>query len=500
MFLRNNLILSIRIRFIAWYALILTVTFLLFSTVLYVYLQKSLSSYLDFILESKADGVAVSINTYWETEKMVAVHRKGISRKTLSKINNQNFLKIAGRWVEERSDDPDLVNIIIQIYKPNGEIIAYSKSAPIVNLPKDALDELKKGLDFSGNEKIEISEKSFQDFRFVAIPVKEDKSVAYIVQVASPLTFTYTTLNRVKLILFVTLPLTVIIASILAGKFLASITLKPLNSMIGTVRQITGSNLDTRVAVPDNMDEIRELAETFNDMLERINRSFAVQRQFIQDVSHELKTPFTVIRGEMEVALKRERSVSEYRDILESNLDEIKKISHILESLLALARFDSDAVTLNKEATDISVMIKDILSDIEILALQKSIEITVMSIVGDNIVNIDRERMRSVFYNIFDNAIKYSNENGKIEVDINRVEDEVIIKISDTGPGISEEDIPYIFERFYRADKARCSEGFGLGLSIAKSIVKAHGGYILVRSRIDEGATFIISLLVSQQA
>jgi heavy metal sensor kinase len=500
MFLKSNLIRSIRIRFIAWYSLILTVTFLLFSTVLYVYLQKSLNSYLDFILESKADGIAASINTYWETEKMIAVRRRGISRKTLSKINNENFLKITNRWVEERSDDPDLVNIIIQIYKPNGEIIAYSKSASIVNLPKDGLDELKKGREFYGDEKIEISEKTFQDFRFVAIPVKEEKSVAYIVQVASPLTFTYTTLNRVKLILFVMLPLTVIIASVLAGKFLASITLKPLNSMIGTVRQITGANLDTRVTVPENMDEIRELAETFNDMLERINRSFAIQRQFMQDVSHELKTPLTVIRGEMEVALKRERSIHEYRDILESNLDEIKKINRILESLLALARFDSDAESLHKEPADITVLIKEILTDIEILALQKNIEITVISETSDRSVNIDKERMRRVFYNIFDNAIKYSGENGKIEIDIERVNEEVFINISDTGPGISEEDIPYIFDRFYRADKARCSEGFGLGLSIAKSIVKAHGGNIEVKSRTGEGATFIISLPAGQQA
>lgn len=494
MFLKSDLTRSIRIRFIAWYALILTVTFLLFSTVLYLYLQKSLSSYLDFIIESKAEGVAASINTYWETEKMVAVHRKGISRKTLSKINNKNFLKIANRWVEERSNDPDLVSVIIQIYKPNGEIIAYSKSAPIVNLPKEALDESKKSNEYYGNEKIEVSEKTFQDFRFVTMPVKEGKSVAYIVQVASPLTFTYTTLNRVKLILFVTLPLTVIIASILAGLFLASITLKPLNNMIGTVRQITGANLDTRVEIPENMHEIRELAETFNDMLERINRSFAVQKQFMQDVSHELKTPLTVIRGEMEVALKRERSINEYRDILESSLDEIKKINRILESLLALARFDSDAVSLHKESTDITELIKEILNDIEILALQKNIEITVISEASDNIVNIDRERMRRVFYNIFDNAIKYSSEKGKINIDIERADGEVLINISDSGPGISEEDIPYIFDRFYRADKARCSEGFGLGLSIAKSIVKAHGGNIEVRSVSGVGSTFTIYL------
>ncbi len=494
MFLKSDLIRSIRIRFIAWYALILTVTFLLFSTVLYVYLQKSLGSYLDFILESKAEGVAASINTYWETEKMVAEHRIGISRKTLSKINNKNFLKIANRWVEERSNDPDLVSVIIQIYKPNGEIIAYSKSAPIVNLPGEALDESKKGHEYYGNEKIEVSEKTFQDFRFVTMPVKEGKSVAYIVQVASPLIFTYTTLNRVKLILFVTLPLTVIIASILAGMFLASITLKPLNNMIETVRQITGANLDTRVDIPENMHEIRELAETFNDMLERINRSFAVQKQFMQDVSHELKTPLTVIRGEMEVALKRERSINEYRDILESSLDEIKKINRILESLLALARFDSDAVSLHKESTDITELIKEILNDIEILALQKNIEITVITEASDNIVNIDRERMRRVFYNIFDNAIKYSSEKGKIEIDIGRVDGEVFINISDSGPGISEEDIPYIFDRFYRADKARCSEGFGLGLSIAKSIVKAHGGNIEVRSVSGAGSTFTIYL------
>jgi signal transduction histidine kinase len=229
-------------------------------------------------------------------------------------------------------------------------------------------------------------------------------------------------------------------------------------------------------------------------MLERINRSFAVQKQFMQDVSHELKTPLTVIRGEMEVALKRERSINEYRDILESSLDEIKKINRILESLLALARFDSDAVSLHKESTDVTEMIKEILNDIEILALQKNIEITIISEASDNIVNIDRERMRRVFYNIFDNAIKYSNEKGKIEVDVERIDSEVLININDSGPGISEEDIPHIFDRFYRADKARCSEGFGLGLSIAKSIVKAHNGNIEVRSVPGSGATFTISL------
>jgi signal transduction histidine kinase len=196
----------------------------------------------------------------------------------------------------------------------------------------------------------------------------------------------------------------------------------------------------------------------------------------------------------MEVALKRERSISEYRDILESSLDEIKKINRILESLLALARFDSDAVSLHKEPTDITGLIKEILSDIEILALQKNIEITVISETSEMTVNIDRERMRRVFYNIFDNAIKYSSEKGKIEIDIERIDGEVFISITDSGPGISEEDIPYIFDRFYRADKARCSEGFGLGLSIAKSIVKAHGGNIEVRSVAGSGATFTITL------
>jgi heavy metal sensor kinase len=494
MFLKNNLIRSIRIRFIAWYALILTVTFVLFSSVLYIYLEKSLRMYLDYVLDSKADGVAASINTYWETEKLMAAHRKGISKKTLSKINNENFLKIADRWVEERSDDPDLVNIVVQIYKPNGKLVTYSKSDPIIDLPSEAIPELLTGNNFSGEQKVKLSEKNLQDYRFMAKPVKEGKSVAYIVQVASPLTFIQTTLNRVLLLLFVSLPLTVVIAGFLAGKFLASITLKPLNNMIGTVKQITEANLDMRVDVPQNEDEIHELAETFNDMLSRINHSFIVQRQFIQDVSHELKTPLTVLRGEMEVALKRQRSLNEYKDILESNLDETKKISRILESLLTLARFDSDRLSLNMDPVNIVGLISDIQNDIEILAIQKNIQIAMASNESTMIINIDSERIRRALYNILDNAIKYTPENGRIDIDISKGSDSARIRISDSGSGISDEDIPYIFDRFYRADKARRSEGYGLGLSITKSIIRAHGGSIEVESPPGQGAAFTVIL------
>jgi two-component system, OmpR family, sensor kinase len=484
---------SIRVRFFFWYTLILAVTFSAFAFVLYFHVSRDLLGNLDDVLLTKAEGIAASINTYWETEKMDAL-KHGARKNVFSKINNLNFLKIAKRWVEERSSDPEIMDIIVQIYKPDGELIAYSPNAPAqLNISEKILHSLLSNKISYEDRHIPVSEETSLGLRVLQIPVFENSKVVYIVQVASPLSSIQDTLNGLKFILFILLPITVILAGVFAGEFLASITLKPLKNMINIARQITAENMSLRIEPPETKDEIRQLAETFNDMLEKIQQVLVSQRQFIQDVSHELRTPLTIMRGELEVALKRRRSSEEYTTILASNLEETKKIGKLLEDLLALARFDNSSAILTRAPCDITSLLRDILEDMEILALQKGI--TPEFICQEGIVlPLDRDKIIRAFINILDNAIKYTPENGRIVVEVLTERSWAIITIADTGIGIPEHDLPHIFDRFYQVDKSRSGVGFGLGLSIARSIIEAHGGSITVESPQNQGTTFLISL------
>jgi two-component system, OmpR family, sensor kinase len=490
---------SIRLRFFFWYTLILAVTFSVFAVALYYNVSTTLKDQMDNLLLTKAEGIARSINTYWEAEKMDAL-KHGAKRNVFSKINNANFLKIARRWVEERTNDPDLMNIIVQIYKPDGELIAFSLNALIhLNISKNSLHGLATNKTVYEDYQVTQGEEKPLGLRILEIPVFEEGKMVYIVQVGGPLNSIWETLKGLKFILFLLLPITVVLTSVLAGEFLASITLKPLKNMIATARQITAENMSLRIAPPESQDEIRELAETFNEMLEKIQQVFISQKQFIQDVSHELRTPLTIMRGELEVALKRQRSPEEYSSILRSSLEETAKIGKLLENLLALARLDSSSVNLTRETTDISAMTRDIVDDMEILAHQKGIEIDFVSQDGI-IIPVDKDQIMRAFINILENAIKYTPGKGRVSVEVIRENAYAIITISDTGIGIPEKDLPHIFDRFYQVDRSRSSAGFGLGLSIALSIIEAHGGSITVESTPEQGTTFLISLPMAESA
>ncbi len=490
---------SIRFRFLAWYAVILVVTFSLFSIILYVDLRKTLYYKLDDVLLSKAEGIAQSINTYWETEKIEGLKR-GAASDVFSKINNANFIKIASRWAEERSKDPDLVDILVQIYTHEGRLIAYSRASPFkAGLSGLSLEHVREGKALYQNRSITLVSSTNPDMRTVIYPVVENNEISYIVEVASPLTHVNNALNRLKLLLFLLLPVTVIITGLLAVEFLASMTLRPLKDMILTVQGITAEHMEQRLSLPPAKDEIRKLAETFNEMLDKVERSFSSQRQLIHDVSHEMRTPLTILRGELDVALKRDRSPDQYRETLHSNLEEIKKISRILDDLLVMARLESEEQAMNKERAGLVDLVRDTLGDIVVLARQKDIEVTFTF--GQEIcMPLDREKMRRAIINLLDNAVKYTPAGGRIEVSISQNPETALVKVSDTGIGISPDDLPHIFDRFFRTEKSRSGQGFGLGLSIAQTIVNAHKGAITCESTPGLGATFIVSLPITEHA
>jgi heavy metal sensor kinase len=484
---------SIRFKIVIWYTIILVLVLSLFSTLVYLNLRKTLDDDLNDMLQLKAEGVADSIETYWEIEKEDGI-AKGADKEVFSKINNINFIKIAQRWVKEQSLDPELLGIIVNIYGPQGESIASSESASrITYIQKENIKEiLMGGIHFENRLFQRTLSGDIETMRVYTLPVIEDKTLVYITQVAIPLSSYQNALNKLRLTFFILLPLVVLLSSI-AGFLLAALIIRPLKRIIGSVRRITAENLKLRIKIPDTKDEIKELVDTFNTMLEKLDESFSSQKQLTQDISHELRTPLTIMRGEMEVALKKARSPEEYMAVLESGLDEIGRLTIMVENLLMLSRFDSREVRMEIKPVSIGGLLNDIIADMHILAEKK--EITIECNVLDKVlVNCDEHQIRRAFINIIDNAIKYTPAHGKILINLADMDNRTRIKISDSGIGISLNNLHFIFNRFFRVDKSRSSEGFGLGLSISKSIIEAHKGRLSIESELGRGTTVIIDL------
>ena len=484
---------SIRFKIVFWYTVILVLVLSLFSILVYVNLGKTLNNDLNDMLRLKAEGVAESIDTYWEIEKNEGM-TAGAAEEEFSKINNLNFSKIAERWVEGQPGDPELLGIIVSILSYKGEKITSSESLSGISFAdEEDLGEALLGRSrFETREFHKITSGNAELMRVFTMPVIEDNEVAYIVQVAIPMTNFRNALNRLRLVFLILLPLVVVLSSI-AGLFLAALIVSPLKNIMASVRRITAENLKLRIRIPDTKDEIKELVDTFNAMLEKLDNSFSSQKQLIQDISHELRTPLTIIRGEMDVALKKARSSEEYVNVLKSCQEEIVRLSLLVENLLILSRFDTREAGLDMKPIPLSHLIKDIISDVYILADKKggSIECNGSD---EIIIKGDKHHLRRAFLNIIDNAIKYSNHGGSILIELAKSSNSTQIRISDSGIGILPEDIPHIFDRFFRGDKSRSTEGYGLGLSISKSIIEAHRGSLSIESKPGLGTTVIIDL------
>jgi heavy metal sensor kinase len=278
------------------------------------------------------------------------------------------------------------------------------------------------------------------------------------------------------------------------GWFLAGRTLKPVERITDIARGIGESDLSRRIDIETD-DELGRLASTLNGMIARLEEAFIKQRLFVADASHELRTPLAVLQAESSLILEKPRDQGQYRRSMEIVSQEVAYMSEVVSKLLILARSDAGSEQLNVQDVDVAGLVTELSLDLEALAEEKDLHLGLGPIQGLT-VRGDRVRLRQLFLNIFDNALRYTPPGGTITGSVALRDDQAVVSISDTGIGIPEEHLPFIFDRFYRVDKARTNRegGTGLGLSIATSIAKMHGGTIEVESTVGAGTTFRILL------
>jgi heavy metal sensor kinase len=295
-------------------------------------------------------------------------------------------------------------------------------------------------------------------------------------------------------ITLVLLPITAVAAA-LSGFLLAKWALDPINRIIGTAERISAETLSERLEVGNSRDELGRLATTLNCMFDRLHRSIGEMRRFTADAAHELRSPLAVMRTEAEVILRNTRSISVYQHALEVNLEETKRLSELVDQLLALSRHDEGVSIELQDDVELAALIHDVGDRLAIVASQKDIRVEV-SCDEACIVRGDDVALSQLLFNLMDNAIKYTPVEGLVRVQSTVDGEQVRICVSDTGIGIALEHLPHIFERFYRTDYSRNRElgGSGLGLAICQAITHAHAGEIRVTSELNEGTRFIVTL------
>jgi heavy metal sensor kinase len=286
--------------------------------------------------------------------------------------------------------------------------------------------------------------------------------------------------------------------SILTGWLMARRVLRPIEVITREARTIEAQDLSRRLPVTHPQDEIGQLTGVLNSLLSRLEAAFAQMRRFTADAAHELRTPLAVLRCGMEVTVSKARSPAEHQEALATYIGEVAHLARIVDDLFALARADAGQQELKREHVSFSGLMRETCEQAELMAEVKALRVS-LHVAEEVSVLGDRLRLKQLLFNLVDNAIKYTPAGGTVRLAVGREESWVTVTVEDSGIGIPAADLPHIFERFYRVEKARSLDGAGggLGLSICQWITQAHGGHITVQSGIGKGSTFRVVLPVT---
>lgn len=380
-------------------------------------------------------------------------------------------------------------NAYVQVWGPDGKIIATSPS--IGSLTK-SLDPL--GLQ-SGITSYEDSYLNGAHLRVLSVPLKYGERMIGTLQVGASLGVVDATQGNLLSTMAVIAVVAVLMAAIGSWVVLGR-ALSPLEAITDTVDQINrADDLSRRIPFQEqNEDEVGDLVVSFNQTLERLESLFTSQQRFLADVSHELRTPLTVIKGNVDLIRHMKQADEES---LSSIDQEAGRLTRLVGGLLMLAQAESGKLTLVSKPIELDLLLTEVFTEMCVLAGSK-LHVHLNEI-DQVMVNGDRDRLKQVFLNLISNAIQYTPQGGDVFLSMTKLGDQARIIVRDTGPGIPAEDLPHIFDRFYRAEKSRTrstTSGFGLGLSIAHWIVEHHGGQLKVESKEGKGTTFVIWLSV----
>jgi heavy metal sensor kinase len=317
-----------------------------------------------------------------------------------------------------------------------------------------------------------------------------------LVQVGAPLDATWATLNQIQSVFFFMFPL-MLALSMVVGYIMARRSLAPVDVMRRAADQLSATDLSHRIEVPNVRDELHDLAETFNRMLSRLEDAFERQRRFSSDVSHELRTPLTAIRGEAELALRRERTAGEYRQALETIQRESKSMGTTVEDLLLLARAETGALPATKASVDTLEFLRGAADRVDPMARGKHVQVQIDTSRAPEKFLAAENYLALALGNILSNAVKHSPERGIVTLTCGRSgKSGLIFSVADQGEGIPSKLLEKIFDPFYRVDSARnrVAGGVGIGLSLARAMARLHGGDVRAESRPGRGSLFHLTI------
>jgi two-component system, OmpR family, sensor kinase len=386
---------------------------------------------------------------------------------------------------------------IIQIVDEQGGLATLIGARQPITLPSAVLDRIRQG---------KVTFKTFttedaETLRMVGLRADHERAF-YWVLVAHPVAELQVLLHRLRL-LVVASAVVILLTTVLTDMLLTRRVLRPLEAIVGRARTLGESNLSERLPHPGEPGELAQLVETLNDMLSRLEDGFEAQRRFTADAAHELRSPLTRLRTEIEVAMRRPRDLEEYQRILALTLEEIQRLGGLTENLLALARLDSgEGREVTSRYTRLASVVDGVVARFSATAKAKHIALCVDPAAADVAVRLAASMVEVIVANVIDNAIKFSPAGSRVDLNVVGTGDEAVITIADRGPGIPVDELPHVFERFYRGRLPRAvgASGVGLGLAIVHTLVERQHGRIDIESEVGLGTEVTIRLPIADHA
>ena len=405
----------------------------------------------------------------------------------VSTDSNDTYLIQVDQWRAREHNSISVNPVFVEFYDNNKLLIDKSPNLKSSNL---------KLFPNSNNEFIDTKLNNIPVRQIQTAIINKGEVVGYLVVAMSLEDFEIVMI--LKNILLITFPLILILLFLIA-RFFAGRSIKPVRTIIETSSQITKDNLQTRIPLPQNKDELYVLSENINNLLNRIESAIDREKQFTSDASHELRTPLAVIKGTMEVLIRKPRNQQEYEEKIQFCISEVDRLNHMVDQLLLLARFENQKQNVKQESIYLNALVLDNLIRFSEKSENKKLKIKTQ-FSEDYYLLSDNYLVSIIISNLISNAIKYSNPNGEIAIELGKTNDVVTFSITDYGVGIAKNDLDKIFNSFYRSDVSNHPEikGTGLGLSIVKRLCDLLKLEIAVESKLNQGTKFVLNFPLSK--